>query len=521
MGKQHRASGARRRAIKRAWGARCFVDREEEVGMKRGKEEESGGLTFDPDTGLYLRRAEVVQEQGASYEEARQVLEQKRRYFPDERRGMRGSPARKRTGQSPGLEKRRSPNGKSRSPEKRSSKSKDRVGAPLKPKETAVSGGLISASKRALEEAESVKDGADLMEAKFDTGPKAKSAALKADKLPRVGEESGDLRRGGKASAEVEEEQKRGVVTDLRVRLHKKKQEASQKRSDEKKLKEDTEEKKRQLELRRLLAEEEMRKRIAEEKRLEEQHRKDEERRIAQEKRKADCEVNIDQTLLRRKQAKYMDLSSAAGLAELLKLANEETLVEEGKFAVEESFTSEESSEDEEERHDKDISLSKEGEGAHEALLTEESRVVPGVQEDVEEEGGKPLKEMCLTFHAGAGVRPVPHEHMAEDESNQGVPIATCGMVARDTNKGGRGFESDELEGSERKRIRLENMEVEKIKEGVMAMKGDVSEEASRLEQLRTRRLQEEERRSQMKKKLEALKVAGASGEDGEGNGGT
>ena len=29
------------------------------------KEEESAGLTFDPDTGLYLRRAEVVQEQGA------------------------------------------------------------------------------------------------------------------------------------------------------------------------------------------------------------------------------------------------------------------------------------------------------------------------------------------------------------------------------------------------------------------------------------------------------------------------
>ena len=193
-----------------------------------------------------------------------------------------------------------------------------------------VSGGLISASKRALEEAESVKDGADLMEAKFDTGPKAKSAALKADKLPRVGEESGDLRRGGKASAEVEEEQKRGVVTDLRVRLHKKKQEASQKRSDEKKLKEDTEEKKRQLELRRLLAEEEMRKRIAEEKRLEEQHRKNEERRIAQEKRRADCKENIDQALLRRKPAKYMDLSSAAGLAELLKLANEETFVEEG-----------------------------------------------------------------------------------------------------------------------------------------------------------------------------------------------
>ena len=37
MGKQHRASGARRRAIKRAWGARSFVDRgeEEEVGLKR------------------------------------------------------------------------------------------------------------------------------------------------------------------------------------------------------------------------------------------------------------------------------------------------------------------------------------------------------------------------------------------------------------------------------------------------------------------------------------------------------
>ena len=149
-----------------------------DVFLLRGKEEENGGLTFDPETGLYLRRAEVVQEQGARDEEARQVLEQKR--------------------------------------------------------------------------------------------------------------------------------------------------------SDEKKLKEDTEEKKRQLELRRLLAEEEMRKRIAEEKRLEEQHRKDEERRIAQEKRRADCEENIDQALLRRKQAKYIDLSSAAGLAELLKLANEETFVEEG-----------------------------------------------------------------------------------------------------------------------------------------------------------------------------------------------
>ena len=149
-----------------------------DVFLLRGKEEENGGLTFDPETGLYLRRAEVVQEQGARDEEARQVLEQKR--------------------------------------------------------------------------------------------------------------------------------------------------------SDEKKLKEDTEEKKRQLELRRLLAEEEMRKRIAEEKRLEEQHRKDEERRIAQEKRRADCEENSDQALLRRKQAKYIDLSSAAGLAELLKLANEETFVEEG-----------------------------------------------------------------------------------------------------------------------------------------------------------------------------------------------
>ena len=50
-----------------------------DVFLLRGKEEENGGLTFDPKTGLYLRRAEVVQEQGASYEEARQVLEQKRR----------------------------------------------------------------------------------------------------------------------------------------------------------------------------------------------------------------------------------------------------------------------------------------------------------------------------------------------------------------------------------------------------------------------------------------------------------
>ena len=42
-----------------------------DVFLLRGKEEESGGLTFDPDTGLYLRRAEVVQEQGARDEEGR------------------------------------------------------------------------------------------------------------------------------------------------------------------------------------------------------------------------------------------------------------------------------------------------------------------------------------------------------------------------------------------------------------------------------------------------------------------
>ena len=59
----------------------------------------------------------------------------------EERRGNRGSPGRKRTGQSPGVElgKRRSPNNaaRSRSPEKRSSKPKERVG-PAKPKETAI-----------------------------------------------------------------------------------------------------------------------------------------------------------------------------------------------------------------------------------------------------------------------------------------------------------------------------------------------------------------------------------------------
>lgn len=63
------------------------------------------------------------------------------RYFMDERRGSRGSPGRKRTGQSPGgVEpgKRRSPNNaRSRSPEKRSSKPKERPG-PAKPKETAL-----------------------------------------------------------------------------------------------------------------------------------------------------------------------------------------------------------------------------------------------------------------------------------------------------------------------------------------------------------------------------------------------
>ena len=95
-----------------------------------------------------------------------------------------------------------------------------------------VSGGLISASKRALEVGESkkVSEGTDSPEAKFDTGPKAKSAAVKADKFPRVGKDSEESRRGGKTdkSEEREEEvvQDRGIVTDLRVRLHKKKQEA-------------------------------------------------------------------------------------------------------------------------------------------------------------------------------------------------------------------------------------------------------------------------------------------------------
>ena len=42
-----------------------------DVFLLRGKEEENGGLTFDPETGLYLRRAEVVQEQGARDEEGR------------------------------------------------------------------------------------------------------------------------------------------------------------------------------------------------------------------------------------------------------------------------------------------------------------------------------------------------------------------------------------------------------------------------------------------------------------------
>ena len=93
-------------------------------------------------------------------------------------------------------------------------------------------GGLISASKRSLEvgESKNMTEGTDSPEAKFDTGPKAKSAALKADKFPRVGKDPEELRRGGKAdnNEEGEEElaQDRGMVTDLRVRLHKKKQEA-------------------------------------------------------------------------------------------------------------------------------------------------------------------------------------------------------------------------------------------------------------------------------------------------------
>merc|ERR1712083_74579 len=58
------------------------------------------------------------------------------RYFGEDRRESRGSPGRKRIGQSPGTEpgKRRSPNARSRSAEKRNSKPKERVG----PRETAL-----------------------------------------------------------------------------------------------------------------------------------------------------------------------------------------------------------------------------------------------------------------------------------------------------------------------------------------------------------------------------------------------
>ena len=83
-----------------------------------------------------------------------------------------------------------------------------------------------------------MSEGTDSPEAKFDTGPKAKSAALKADKFPRAGKDSEESRRGGKAvnnGDEGEQEelaQDRGMVTDLRVRLHKKKQEAVGKKVD-------------------------------------------------------------------------------------------------------------------------------------------------------------------------------------------------------------------------------------------------------------------------------------------------
>ena len=41
------------------------------VFLLRGKEKDSGRLTFDPGTGLYLRRAEVAQEQRGRDEEGR------------------------------------------------------------------------------------------------------------------------------------------------------------------------------------------------------------------------------------------------------------------------------------------------------------------------------------------------------------------------------------------------------------------------------------------------------------------
>ena len=65
MGKRYRLSTARRRAIKKTWKSRSIV----EVDV----EEEMVGPTFDPKTGLYLRRTGLVQERGREEEEEEQL----------------------------------------------------------------------------------------------------------------------------------------------------------------------------------------------------------------------------------------------------------------------------------------------------------------------------------------------------------------------------------------------------------------------------------------------------------------
>ena len=255
-------------------------------------------------------------------------------------------------------------------------------------------------------------------------------------------------------------------------------------------------------------------KKNTEEKKLAEENKKAQEEKLAQEKRKAeqkklaemkkteekklaeemkaseDTMVEAEKKMAETKKPQHlMDLSSSAGLAELLRLADEETLVEE-KFAFEEeSFTSEDSTEDEG--------------GSEEEGLIVDSRIA---DERLLDEPGQQGWIKAKASHQVASLS-ADRRVMSEDG---------------DDDKMGAGSEKRRAEAEKlrSKRLRMEEqytplaeectpLEEPQAEADMLEEKYTPQAEAKKLEELGRKRLRLEERRAEISLKMEALKVAG------------
>ena len=213
--------------------------------------------------------------------------------------------------------------------------------------------------------------------------------------------------------------------------------------------------------------------RAMEEKRLAEERRRSEDKQSAVkedagEKRLEENKLEVESKLKKKPQF-LMDLSTSAGLEELLRLAGEDTLVEEKKFAFEgRSFSFDDSSEDEEEIRYEEESLNSDRRLEDERLVAEEKDTAPGEYVIGDEEDVDLLAEREINFGGsllGASLS-ADFGVMSEDDDGEG------GLVP----------------GSEKTKRKAE---------------------ASKLEELGRKRLRLEERRAEIGMKMEALKVAG------------